>query len=55
MTIYMHPVTPCVQLCVAAYLAWGLDEPIYGGVLLALILPQARCSIAHACGGRALL
>jgi hypothetical protein len=27
---------------VAAYLAFGLDEPIYGAVLLALILPQAR-------------
>ena len=30
------------QLGVAAYLAFGLDEPIYGAVLLGLILPQAR-------------
>ncbi|EFN57184.1 hypothetical protein CHLNCDRAFT_34863 [Chlorella variabilis] len=29
------------QLAVAAYLAFGLDEPVYGAVLLALILPQA--------------
>jgi hypothetical protein len=28
------------QLCVAAYLAFGLDEPVYGAVLLGLILPQ---------------
>ena len=30
------------QLAVAAYLAFGLHEPVYGAVLLALILPQAR-------------
>lgn len=28
------------QLAVAAYLAWGLDEPVYAAVLLALVLPQ---------------
>lgn len=28
------------QLGIAAYLAFGLDEPVYGAVLLALILPQ---------------
>ena len=28
------------QLAVAAYLAFGLDEPIYGAVLLGLVLPQ---------------
>ncbi|KAL4446702.1 hypothetical protein ABPG77_007946 [Micractinium sp. CCAP 211/92] len=35
------------QLCVAAYLAWGLDEPIYGGVLLALILPQIFAQVKY--------
>lgn len=29
-----------MQLGVAAYLAFGLNEPIFGAVLLALILPQ---------------
>ena len=33
---------PLPQLCVAAYLAFGLDEPVYGAVLLGLILPQVR-------------
>ena len=37
----LHPLPP-PQLGVAAYLAFGLNEPIYGAVLLGLILPQAR-------------
>jgi hypothetical protein len=28
------------QIAVAAYLAFGLKEPIYAGVLFALVLPQ---------------
>lgn len=28
------------QLSVAAYLAFGLDQKVYGGVLLGLVLPQ---------------
>lgn len=32
---------PLLQLGVAAYLAFGLNEPIYAAVLLGLILPQA--------------
>ncbi len=35
-----------LQLGVAAYLAFGLDEPIYAAVLLGLILPQASTSAA---------
>ena len=35
-----HPPTP-MQLGIAAYLALGLDEPVYAGVLLLLVLPQA--------------
>jgi len=31
------------QLGIAAYLAFGLKEPVYGAVLLGLILPQASC------------
>lgn len=41
-----HPPTPThtPQLGVAAYLAFGLNEPVYGAVLLGLILPQVgRC------------
>ena len=30
------------QLSVAAYLAFGLDQKIYGAVLLGLVLPQVR-------------
>lgn len=30
------------QAAVAAYLFLGLKEPLYGGILTALILPQAR-------------
>ena len=30
------------QFSVAAYLAFGLHEPVYAAVLTALILPQAR-------------
>jgi 4-hydroxybenzoate polyprenyltransferase len=37
------------QLAVAAYLAFGLHEPVYGAVLLALILPQARRPLCLAC------
>ena len=28
------------QFAVAAYLFFGLNEPLYGGILTALILPQ---------------
>lgn len=31
------------QLSVAAYLGLALHEPIYGGVLTALVLPQVGC------------
>lgn len=33
------------QLSVAAYLAFGLDQKLYGTVLLGLVLPQVRCLI----------
>ena len=32
------------QAAVAAYLFLGLKEPLYGGILTALILPQARAA-----------
>ena len=35
------------QAAVAAYLFLGLKEPLYGGVLTALILPQARAPCVH--------
>ena len=38
------------QLSVAAYLAFGLHEPIYGTVLLALVLPQVSAAELHAGG-----
>ena len=34
------------QLSVAAYLAFGLDQKIYGAVLLGLVLPQVSTSPA---------
>jgi chlorophyll/bacteriochlorophyll a synthase len=34
------------QVAVAAYLAFGLEEPVYGAVLLALILPQVYAQFA---------
>ena len=34
------------QVAVAAYLAFGLDEPVYGAVLLGLILPQVYAQFA---------
>ena len=34
------------QLGIAAYLAWGLDEPVYAAVLVALVLPQVRAGPA---------
>lgn len=40
------------QLGVAAYLAWGLHEELYGAVLLALILPQVRAGGGRALGAR---
>ncbi|GAB4815556.1 hypothetical protein N2152v2_002602 [Parachlorella kessleri] len=35
------------QLAVAAYLAFGLDEPIYGAVLLGLVLPQIYAQVKY--------
>lgn len=35
------------QLGVAAYLAFGLNEPIYGAVLLGLILPQIYAQVKY--------
>jgi chlorophyll/bacteriochlorophyll a synthase len=34
------------QIAVAAYLAFGLEEPVYGAVLLALVLPQVYAQFA---------
>ena len=34
------------QLAVAAYLVWGLHEPVYGAVLAALVLPQIYAQFA---------
>ena len=34
------------QLAVAAYLVWGLQEPVYGAVLAALVLPQIYAQFA---------
>lgn len=38
------------QFSVAAYLAFGLQEPVYAAVLTALILPQARTEPVRAAG-----
>ena len=35
------------QVGIAAYLAFGLHEPVYGGVLLALVLPQIFAQIKY--------
>lgn len=35
------------QLGVAAYLAFGLDEPIYAAVLVGLVLPQIYAQIKY--------
>ena len=37
------------QAAVAAYLFLGLKEPLYGGILTALILPQAGPFRVHQC------
>ena len=37
------------QFSVAAYLAFGLHEPVYAAVLTALILPQARHEPIQSC------
>ena len=37
------------QFSVAAYLAFGLHEPVYAAVLTALILPQARPEPCQGC------
>lgn len=54
------PSLPSLQLGVAAYLAFGLDEPIYAAVLFALILPQvgvlhAGCLVCLLCASCPLL
>ena len=36
------------QFSVAAYLFFGLHEPLYGGILTALILPQVPADL-HVC------
>ena len=38
------------QFSVAAYLAFGLHEPVYAAVLTALILPQARSEPVEVAG-----
>ena len=43
------------QFSVAAYLAFGLHEPVYAAVLTALILPQARLYSKGGHGGLKLL